>query len=340
MQRKIPFIRVKGSAEDRGAAIGAAFASRIGASSEFYGRLLGLSDAELSARGARFAGIIGAFRPAFVREIEACADAAGIAANRLFAINARSELLTSAGVPECTAISFRQSALLGQTWDWVQAFEDLFVLVSHETEQGSRFLTVTEPGILAKIGLNSAGFGVCLNFLMSRRPWMQGLPIHVFLRAVLECQSWQEVVEFAGAEADGIVGNVMIASAAGELLNIEGSPEQASISSAGAHVFVHTNHYLQRNDGGGAMEMLGNSTGRLEAALELAGRGTQDLDQLKHVLSDTEAGPILVPYTPYQGMNVGTVCTVLMELGAGRLHVRTGPDPSVPFETFALTSSS
>ena len=49
------------------------------------------------------------------------------------------------------------------------------------------FVTLTEAGILAKIGLNDAGLGVCLNLLDTTADGgLDGTPIHLLLRQVLE----------------------------------------------------------------------------------------------------------------------------------------------------------
>ena len=54
--------------------------------------------------------------------------------------------------------------LLAQNWDWHPDLRASTVvwIVEHDDRW---FATLTEAGILAKIGLNSAGLGVCLNIL-------------------------------------------------------------------------------------------------------------------------------------------------------------------------------
>ncbi len=332
-QQSIPILTVAGGPAERGAAIGAAFQQKISIAAEFYAKLFRLSEADLRLQGTRFSNVIRDFSPEFAIEIEACAEASGTVAYRLFAMNARSEILTMTGVPECTAVGFQRTSVLGQTWDWAELFEDLFVIVRQILPDGRRFLTVTEPGMLAKIGLSAAGIGVCLNFLGASRPWRSGIPVHVFLRAVLECPDWSAVRQLTDRCASGVVGNILTMSANGDIMNIEGAAEIAHITVPAEDIFVHTNHYLGGSEQAGAATLIGNSVGRLDAAKRLsAGVKTHSIAELKALLSDREQGPISCPYTPFAGIQVGTVCAVAMDLRALSLHIRKGPNPVDLFE--------
>ena len=334
-EQSIQVVRASGTPAERGGTIGAACQQKISISTELYARMFGMPEAELQQQGERYSNIIRDFAPDLASEIEACAEASGVAAYRLFAMNARSEILSTVGIPECTAIGLLPTSVLGQTWDWIDAFENLFVIVSHQFPNGRRILTVTEPGMLAKIGLNSDGIGVCLNFLNSSRPWSSGIPIHVFLRALLECSNWESVQRLIDSQSTGVIGNVLAMSAtAGQVVNIEGAADGAVITVPQGEIFIHTNHYLNLGPQSDAMALAGNSIGRLEAAQCLSSSlKTFTVEDLKQILSDVDLGPISCPYTPYAGLQVGTVCAVAMDLRARALHVRKGPSPNGLFET-------
>lgn len=335
----IPFLSVSGTPAERGASIGTAFRQRIALATEFYARLFKLQEKDLSEQGNRFAKNIRMFSPDMAAEVEACAEASGIPAYRIFAMNARSEILSSTGVPECTAVAFTSTSVLGQTWDWVDAFEDLFVVVRQQLTEGRCFLTVTEPGMLAKIGLNSAGIGVCLNFLGSDRPWQSGVPVHVFLRALLECPDWGAAHSLINDHATGVIGNVLTMSAvAAQTINIEGDVNSAYITQPSETVFAHTNHYLRVGHSADQMAILGNSHGRLEAALQMSFEADSlNVEALMRILSDQARGPISCPYTDFAGIRVGTVCAVAMDLKTGTLHIRKGPDPEAQFESYSVS---
>jgi len=150
---------------------------------------LGLGSVELRQRAGIFEQLIRAYAPQQAEEIRGIAEGADLPAAHLFAINARSELVPFT-VAECTALSVPQAGLLGQTWDWCEQLEELVTVLSVTREDGHRLLTVTEPGIVGKIGLCSTGLGVCLNFLSAPRT-KDGVPIHNLLREALESASVQ-----------------------------------------------------------------------------------------------------------------------------------------------------
>ena len=88
------------------------------------------------------------------------AAGAGVPLKALLALNARTEVMAGVGPTECSVVG--AGGLLAQNWDWHPESATVIQIVEHD--QGW-FVTLTEAGILAKIGLNDAGLGVCLNLL-------------------------------------------------------------------------------------------------------------------------------------------------------------------------------
>ena len=106
-----------------------------------------------------FERLVQAYSPTLAEEIRGIASGAGLPASHLFAVNARSELVPFAA-SECTALSFPEAGLLGQTWDWCEQLESLVTVLHITREDQHSILTVTEPGIVGKIGLSDASPGV------------------------------------------------------------------------------------------------------------------------------------------------------------------------------------
>ena len=82
-----------------------------------------------------------------------------------------------------------------------------------------------------------------------------------------------------------------------------------------------------------------NSRARLETAEGIVSNGCDvGTESLKTLLSDTSdpEHKICAPYQSYFGINLGTVCTVVMDLNVRRLELRRGPDPDAEFESFKL----
>src|SRR6185436_584334 len=117
-------------------------------------------------------------------EIAGIAHGAGQDEYELRAINARTEILAGmSGLTECSVVG--QGGLLAQNWDWHPdaTHSTLVWIVEHEH---GWFATLTEAGILGKIGLNDAGLGVCLNILHTTADGgLDGTPIHILLRRTL-----------------------------------------------------------------------------------------------------------------------------------------------------------
>ncbi|MEZ4579205.1 MAG: C45 family autoproteolytic acyltransferase/hydrolase [Desulfobacterales bacterium] len=87
---------------------------------------------------------------------------------------------------ECHHPGVRKQKLMAQNWDWDMEMEELAVILDIETDTGTRILTMTEPGMIAKIGMNSHGVGVCLKFMSIENYTPEGIPSMSLLRAILE----------------------------------------------------------------------------------------------------------------------------------------------------------
>ena len=73
-----------------------------------------------------------------------------------------------------------------QTWDWHRELAGGWAVL--EYPQARRpFVTLTEAGLLAKIGINSAGVGVLFNILSHRSDTGDGgVPVHAVARRILD----------------------------------------------------------------------------------------------------------------------------------------------------------
>lgn len=185
--------------------------------------------------------------PELDAELAGMADGADTELELLWAINARTELL--GGIGECSLIGRLDGARAGvaQNWDWHPDLAPSRIVWTVEHD-GTWFTTVTEAGMLGKIGLNGSGIACGLNFLSSSIDGgVDGVPVHVLLRLVLEAGSLADAmallmrarvsasscITLAGAEADG----------AG-LVAVELSPAGAALVWPDADgVLVHTNHF-------------------------------------------------------------------------------------------------
>ncbi len=337
---KFKTITLQGTALERGLAHGHALRDEIRRVIDYYRSIFGLPEHQILDRARYFSGRIAAFEPDYMDEINGIAQGAQVDPLWVVALNARTEILSMnpASSNECTAICFPEAALLGQNWDWGHALEDLSVIVKiKRADQCIRM--ITEPGIIGKIGMNSSGVGVCLNIL--RLPGEQtGLPIHIVLRAILDCRSLGEVKGLIASHGSGKASNILVCNDQGEAFDIEFAGRERFMFTENDGFLVHTNHYLGKPANAYDELSLSSSHARLDIAHQRLGEsGAQSVDRLQAIFSD-RSNPDLPIYRGYVAdpvvKRIGTICTIIMDLKAQHLHIRKGNRTDATFSTYPV----
>ena len=342
-----PHFSFSGDARSRGLAYGRALGERIHATFALYDDRLfsrsALSRAEIIERAERVRGLVDGFNGDYVVELDGVAEGAGVARWQIYALNARTEIL-NANVGECTTLCFPEAGLLAQTWDWVDALEDLAILVTYELPGGGRVLTFTEPGMLAKIGFNSAGLGVCLNFLDHRHA-LDGVPVHILCRAILDNDSVAAARTCVERSGFGKTSHFLIADAAGEVQSIEFVGDAAFEVEAAREAFLHTNHCIARGAPENTTEPAPSTSRRLASGRRwLESTGERSLAVMARILLDESGGDLAINSPYHQSVlfpteRVGTCATFLMDLGRRQIHVSKGPGGASPFRIYAMDGS-
>lgn len=249
----------------------------------------GIAWASACERAERFRPAIEATDPALLLELQGVAEGSGLALAEVLALNCRTEILPpsflsdadhdsaaalaanrAAGLPdwlgelaldpavaqgECTAMAVSPAASadghtwLAQNWDWLGRQREALVVLRTHDEQGTALTTLTEGGMLAKIGMNQHGFALGLNILRSLQDGERsGVPVHVLLRHLLGCRSVAEArarlgqlgreVGFAAAS------NIPCADAQGEVACFEVAPAGWAELRPERGTVVHSNHFV------------------------------------------------------------------------------------------------
>ena len=370
-----PVIELSGSAFERGRTHGAEGRARVERSIANYANLFGhcgIGWADAQRLGETYRGVIGTFDSTLLEEIEGIAVGAGRSAGEILALNARTEILppTFPGKPtaewlvsrlgcpadfgECTAIAVSPArsatggTLLAQNWDWLGAQREALVLLRvRETDvahEGLSCLTLTEAGMLAKIGLNDRGFGVCLNILRSEDDGAQpGVPVHVLMRALLRRASVSDAIEFASKHRFGASSNVLCADSSGEAASLELSPAGVHVVRDPGGALCHTNHFLA--PGAQPAEIAPpsslSSRPRLECAQRhAAARAKLGIAELQALLRDETEGFLSVCRRPDPSLpeeaRIESVASVIMELARGAMHVAPGVPSRTEYRRVAL----
>jgi isopenicillin-N N-acyltransferase-like protein len=353
-----PVIEVSGGAFERGRRHGEAARDRVERSLANYQRLFAfhqLAWDEAQRRGLAYRDLIGGFDAALLEEIEGIARGAGRPLGELLALNARTEILpakflTGADAGECTAIAVvpRASAtggtLLAQNWDWLGAQREALILLKARGGADGDCLTLTEAGMLAKIGFNAAGLGVCLNILRSvfdgAKP---GVPVHVLLRALLKRSSVADAVAFASTLSFGGSSNILMADRGGEAASLEFSPRGPRVLRPEGTTLCHTNHFVHPDTAGWQATQWPNlsTEPRLATARDYAGaKAVHGVEDLKRLLRDESAGLLSICRHPDRSLppeaQIESVASVIMELGRGVMHVAPDIPSRADYEPVAL----
>ena len=340
MDRYFPVVKIHGAAEDRGKQHGTLLKERIHRTVEFYQKHFQLPEQQILDIADRFRKSTEAFREDISIEIEALALAAEVDPLWIYALNGRTELL-NLNPMECTALVFKKQSLIGQNWDWDSEMEELAVILDIQKEDGHRILTMTEPGMIGKIGMNRCGIGVCLNFMTIENYQTFGVPLHVLLRSILDSKSVHEAQTLIQPHLRGKVGNIVISNGTGDAVDLElGGDEFFSIPVD--DLFVHTNHFLTKIDYD--LMLFPSSNGRYNRAKELLSQlEVPSIDSIKDILKDRGnrdapicrtrfSHPLLTDDTSI------TVTTIVMDLKNLEFHITRGNPFDNPFTVFSLES--
>jgi len=343
-----PVLELRGGAFERGRTHGEQARARVERSLANYARLfafVGMPWAEAQRRAADFRDVIGDFDAALLEEMEGIASGAARPFSEILALNVRTEILpasflTGADLGECTAVAVAPAAsaaggaLLAQNWDWVGAQRGSMVILRAREGADPGFITLAEAGMLAKIGFNALGFGVCLNILRSVfDAGAPGVPVHVLLRALLKRESVRDAAGFCARLSFGGSSNILCADRGGELASLEFSPRGLKMLRGEGGRLCHTNHFLHAEASGWQAVQAPNlsSLPRLRRACELAAQDSKlGVEDLQRLLRDESDGLLSICRHPDGSLpaeaQLETVASVVMELARGVMHVA----PDVP----------
>jgi isopenicillin-N N-acyltransferase-like protein len=243
----------------RGREFGRVHAEQLRASVAVYQRLFDRAagaPVDLEVWGNAAAAQIEAVSPPLLAEITGMAEGAGIPRAFLAAINARTEILAALGctaAKECSTVVHvpaEGAPVAVQAWDWYPELAGLWLVWDIPHQDGRLTTTVTEFGIVGKIGVNSTGLGILFNILHHGQDGQSlGAPVHVLARAVLdEARDLnQALVRLAQAPVSASSSLTLVAHSANEsaAVSVELNPGGAGYALPDDDgLLVHTNHFL------------------------------------------------------------------------------------------------
>lgn len=261
-----PILNLTGNAFQRGRAHGVQARVQVAGSVRNYKALFaacGIDWTTAQRRAERFRDIIAGCGD-LVDEIEGIANGSGFQVNEILVLNCRTEILpptflgahnanASVDAGECTSFAIDGTRCadghtrVAQNWDWIGSQRNNVIILCVKHDDGNPwpdYLTITEAGIIAKIGVNEHGVGIGLNILRADNDRETlGIPVHIFQRLALDCKSVDDVTALAKSLKFAASSNAILGDATGNVASLEYGPNGAAVIESDQGVVAHTNHF-------------------------------------------------------------------------------------------------
>ena len=240
----VPVLKLKGTPREIGRQHGEQIPGMIRDTLGFYMRLWqhmgGLSKERVLKDVEPFVAHIEKLDADLIEEMKGVAEGAGLEFLEIVALNARTELTfsclpnalkeSSAGgctsfglMPEVTASGH---VLLGQNWDWRAEALHTSVVLQIEQVEKPNIVMHAEAGTIGHRGLNSAGLGVCINYIRSEADvFKAGVPFLIKLRAILNSSRLSAALKMLTTNPGPNSMNMLIGHQGGEIIDIENLPD-------------------------------------------------------------------------------------------------------------------
>jgi isopenicillin-N N-acyltransferase like protein len=350
----VPEVVASGSAWEIGFAHGSQIPHRIAVCISNYTHLF-LETAEIDwteaiARAESYLAALEQNEPDLVDEMKGIAAGAKVEFLDILTLNLRSEIALTNYSDGCTSIVSKgataSEVYVAQNWDWVgeagtsTAFFDL-----HKTGK-VRIHMIGEAGIVGKFGFNDAGVGVCMNAIRCGTVNKTQLPVHLAMRRVLECKSFDEAFTMLTKKGLSSCVNLMIADRSGKFATIECTPKGLApiFPDPGTSTTFHTNHLWSPNIPAGVRDHPSkNSFTRLERIRELSLGQAASVDKIRLWLSDEQGTPVSIcrstPPTAKGIERMETLATVIIDLEKFKAEVSFGkPSLLPPVRTISIVA--
>lgn len=280
--------------------------------------------------------------PAAAAEITGVAEGARVPVRELAMLNARTELLAMAdpnGVDECStvvALPKHGPPVAVQTWDWYAAMAADWFVWTIPHPDGHVVRTVTEYGMLGKIGVSSYGVAVLFNLLRHSDDALAeekglGFPVHLLSRQILDtARDIDAAYTQAAAVSTSASTSITVVDDSGRTASIELFPSGPGVVRPSEGLLVRTNHFVSDEGAPGCLaENIGPSsrirrTTLLEALTE---RPPATAAEVVAAMEDhREVGAVCVH--PDETLDPvrqhATLATVVVDVASRELYVTPG----------------
>jgi isopenicillin-N N-acyltransferase-like protein len=284
------------------------------------------------------------YSPDSCAELRGMAEASGLDPIELMILQIRNQLQNE---PEggCTSLSLASAMgrgrLLAQNWDNDPGLDPFTCVLTRKPTGKPALMNVTQAGLIAYIGFNDAGMGVCLNTLPApSRPI--GVPHYFQVREIYESTSLEGAIHAVKRAHRAIPANIMMTSPEGPA-DLEVTIDDVHVLQADEQGCVtHTNHCRHPelvNINANYPELIQSQPRQERIDRLLAGGPEITVDRLKAILGNHEEHPRSICRHTNNDPGVGhwqTVFSVIIEPESRRMHVSRGTPCDRPYEVYEL----
>jgi len=353
----LSLVHARGRHGDLGFQVGRHRVDQVRRMVETYRRLfrdeseeLGVADwAEGIRIARRYLPFVEGALPQYIDEMRGLAEGAGVSFDDILVLNTIESITADRLHLGCTSLAAGGEAcadgsvVVAHNEDWYpEDLEDVF-LVHAEPEGEPSFLAVSYGGLLPNIGFNAAGIAQCCDTVYATDVRL-GIPRTIVARHVLAATNLDQAAQAALHPQRAAGYNHLLASADGDIVNLEASATRHESLPASGGLAAHTNHYVSP-----AMTVVEedpqarvHSRARLDRARRRLDRlhGTIDAAGLASVLADHDDFPysicshVLNEPSPLD--NQVTIASLVMDLTRRTMLAGWGNPCQATFAEFAL----
>jgi isopenicillin-N N-acyltransferase-like protein len=301
------------------------------------------------------------FDETLLEEMQGMAKGSGRLLEEILVINLRTEILfglkklqeaegctSFCALPDITRLG---NTILGQNWDYKPFASETMFLLQINQEKAPDILTIVEAGQLTRMGMNSAGLGVCNNYIECEADGMnmeKGIPTTLIRRRALSQEKYYAMLGTITHTPRSFSGNYLVATAEGEgdATDIEATPETAYFLFPKDGLIVHSNHIKGAGPGYVGALRLGveNSLYRDRRLEQLLRKSAWKLDpkEIMEALKDHFGYPLSVCRHPEEEKpwfeQWRTNASVIMDLTAKVMWVAAGPPCENEYQRYTFDS--
>lgn len=340
MSNRFREVEVRGTSLEMGRQIGEAAREEVRGFADIalerVNKTVVISRENALAVAHKSAAYVERYAPHMLDELRGIAQSSGVTFDDLMLLQVRNQLQPTDDAG-CTSFAGGDH-IVAQNWDNDPALTPFTIVLTRRPEDKPALMNITQAGLIAYIGLNSAGIGVCLNTLPApSRPL--GVPHYFTVRAMYESTSLEAATAAVRSAHRAIPANIMLATPQGAA-DMEVTLDDVHVL-RDEELITHTNHCLHPDlvSINTDFPELIESSPRLRRISHLLGSERLTVEQAKAALRDHDNHPHSICRHANEDPATGfwvSVFSVVIEAATGRMHASRGNPCENDYETYQL----